>query len=293
MKIVLIDIDNLVVDDFNIRKTISAGDVNPMVKSIKEQGIIQNLVVRPAKDFGENMYSIICGSRRYRAAIKADLEELPCKLINVDDITAMGISLQENEGRLDIPPWRTIDWIGEMADKIKVKKKIRNGKRLIDELVRKSMSSRQTVNKYLKINKLPQKVKMLLKPHDERRLEENEMIKKYIPYGYIKPELTIGVAELIANNLSRLPEEQLFVHSLELSDYSYNKAKEIIDVLKKNPNKSIEEINELIVSDSNTRVKTITFEKNLYEKLKDMTVKRKKKLDELIIALIKEGLKYY
>ncbi len=293
MNLVPIDIENLVIDDYNIRKAISVGDVKPMVNSIKEQGILQNLIVRPARDLGENMYSIICGSRRYHAAIRAGLEELPCKIIDVDDLTAMGISLQENEGRLAVPAWRTIDWIGVMALKIKNEKKIRNRKRIIDELVLKSTLSRPTIKKYLKIDKLPQRVKMLLKPHDERSLEENETIKKYIPYDYIKPELTIGIAELIANNLSRFPEEQVFMQSLELSDYSYNKAKEIIDVLKKNPEKSIEEIIGLIVSDSNTRVKTITFEKFLYKRLEDMTVKRKKKLDELIIDLIKEGLKYY
>lgn len=293
LNLIYIDIDDLDIDDFNIRKAISVDDVQPMVKSVKEQGIIQNLIVRPARYLGENKYSIICGSRRYQAAIKADFKKLPCKILDVDDITAMGISLIENEGRVNIPTWRTIEWIGEMARKIESQEKIRDKAKIVEKLAEKSAYTSQTIKRYLKIDKLYPKVKILLKPHEERTLEEKEIIKKYIPYDYKKVELSIGVAELIIRNLMILSEEQLFIHSLRLSEYSYEKANEIIKELKKNPKKSIDEIEELIISDSNTRVKTIAFKRDLYEKLENMTVRRKKKLDKLIIDLIEEGLKYY
>jgi len=176
LNLIVIDIDDLVIDNFNIRKKISVDDVQPMVKSVKEQGIIQNLIVRPARHLGENKYSIICGSRRYQAAIKADFKKLPCKILDVDDITAMGLSLIENEGRVNIPTWRTIEWIGEMARKIESQEKIRDKAKIVKKLAEKSAYTSQTIKRYLKIDKLYPKVKILLKPHEERTLEEKEII---------------------------------------------------------------------------------------------------------------------
>ncbi len=238
-------------------------------------------------------YGIICGSRRYLASVKAGLKKILCRIIDVDDITAMGVSLTENEGRTDIPPWRTIEWVGRMKNKIRNEKGIRKNAKIRKILSEKSALSIGTIKKYLKIYGLPSKVKILLKKKEERTLKENEMIKKYVPYGYKKNELKVGIAELIADNLMEFEDEILFIHSIKLTEYLYEIAKEIIYKLKDDPEKSIDEIYEMVIKTSGFRERTIKLEKNLLKQIENLALKRKIFLDELIILLIKKGIKHF
>ncbi len=74
------------------------GDLDELVESIKAKGIIEPLIVRPR---GER-YEIVSGERRYRAAIKAGLREVPCIIMEVDDREAIEIALVENLHRKDL-----------------------------------------------------------------------------------------------------------------------------------------------------------------------------------------------
>ena len=288
-----IDVDDLFIDDINIRKEISVDDVQSMVKSVEELGILQNLIVRSIEEDGNIKYGIICGSRRYLASIKANKKTIPCRIIDVDDITAMGISLTENEGRVDIPSWRTIEWIGRMNIRIESDGKIKTKSKIIEKLSEKSGLTVQRIKKYLKIDKLPPKVKILIKKREERTVREREIIKKYVPYEIKKSELPLGTAELIASYLLKISEEQLFRHSLKLCEYSFEIAKKIINILKKSPEKSVDEVFELIIKKSGYLTRTIKFKKDLYTKLEDLSLERRIMLDDLIINLIELGLDSY
>lgn len=290
-----IDIEDLFIDECNIRKEIqqqSHEDLD-LVKSIKKFGVLQNLIVRPYNIEGKTKYGIVCGSRRYTAAVKARVNEIQCRVLELDDISAMGLSFTENENRRDIPRWRVIDWIFKMNDKIS--KKVSQSK-MLKALIKNSALSTRTVKRYLKIGGLPSKVKILLKKHDERTENEKDILKKYIPYGYIKCELTIGIADLIAEYLINLPEELLFEHTIDLLKYpiTTNGAGEIIKHLKDNPERSVEEIiNTIIKESSKFRTLTLKLDKSLYNRLEELCVERKIKLLDLILNLIKEGLKTY
>jgi len=72
-----------------------------LAQSIKEQGIIQPIVVRPISD---NRYEIIAGERRWRAAKRAELTDVPVIIKNVDDDAAMAMALIENIQREDLNP---------------------------------------------------------------------------------------------------------------------------------------------------------------------------------------------
>ena len=72
-----------------------------LAASIKAQGLIQPIVVRPA---GENLYEIIAGERRWRAAQKAGLEKVPAVIRVADDETALAMSLIDNIQREDLNP---------------------------------------------------------------------------------------------------------------------------------------------------------------------------------------------
>lgn len=83
------------------RTYFSDDSIAELAASIKAQGIIQPIVVRPA---GENSFEIIAGERRWRAAQKAGLEKVPAVIRDADDESALAMSLIENIQREDLNP---------------------------------------------------------------------------------------------------------------------------------------------------------------------------------------------
>lgn len=73
-----------------------------LAASIKAQGVVQPILVRPLTD--KNRYEIIAGERRWRAAQLAGLHEVPVVLRQMDDQTAMCLALIENMQREDLNP---------------------------------------------------------------------------------------------------------------------------------------------------------------------------------------------
>lgn len=86
---------------FNPRKTISDEDLMDLAGSIKEKGVIQPVVVRP---LGNGRYEIVCGERRYRAALLAGLEAIPACIRSLEDSEAEEFAITENLQRVDVSP---------------------------------------------------------------------------------------------------------------------------------------------------------------------------------------------
>lgn len=70
-------------------------------KSIKAQGVVQPIIVRPA---GANRYEIVAGERRWRASQLAGLATIPAVVRNMDERGAMAVALVENIQRADLNP---------------------------------------------------------------------------------------------------------------------------------------------------------------------------------------------
>lgn len=85
------------------RKSMSAEGLDELARSIRQQGIIQPIIVRRLPD-EENKYQIIAGERRWRAARAAGLTEVPVRIIEADDRRAMELALVENLQREDLNP---------------------------------------------------------------------------------------------------------------------------------------------------------------------------------------------
>ena len=83
------------------RRDMHTEALEELALSIKEQGIMQPIVVRPA---GQNRYEIIAGERRWRAAQIAGLAEVPAVIRDVPDEAAIAMSLIENIQREDLNP---------------------------------------------------------------------------------------------------------------------------------------------------------------------------------------------
>ncbi len=87
------------------RARMDEGALNELAQSIREQGVMQPILVRKVgqKD-GADRYEIIAGERRYRAAQMAGLDHIPALVKDVDDQTAAAMALIENMQREDLNP---------------------------------------------------------------------------------------------------------------------------------------------------------------------------------------------
>ena len=96
-----IPINEIVRNKFQPRKNFSKESLEELTSSIKEQGIIQPIVVRPSKD-SEGKYEIIAGERRWLASQNAGLHEVPVVILNVDDEKSLEFAIVENVQRQDL-----------------------------------------------------------------------------------------------------------------------------------------------------------------------------------------------
>jgi len=86
------------------RSRMDEGALNELAESIKLQGIMQPILVRPSASGGAGRYEIIAGERRFRAAQLAGLTEIPVLIKNVVDENAAVMALIENIQREDLNP---------------------------------------------------------------------------------------------------------------------------------------------------------------------------------------------
>jgi ParB family transcriptional regulator, chromosome partitioning protein len=86
---------------FNPRRDFSEEQLEELAASIRERGLVQPLVVRPAEGGGET-YEIVAGERRWRAAQLAQLHELPVVVRTLSDQESIEIAIIENVQREDL-----------------------------------------------------------------------------------------------------------------------------------------------------------------------------------------------
>jgi len=93
-------IDRITPSPFQPRRTFDEAKIEELAASIRNQGIIQPLVVRPKGDD----FELIAGERRWRAAMKAGLSRVPVVLRDASDHEALQLALVENLQREDLNP---------------------------------------------------------------------------------------------------------------------------------------------------------------------------------------------
>jgi ParB family transcriptional regulator, chromosome partitioning protein len=98
-----VSIKDLSRNQFQPRKYFNKEDLEDLTNSIKEQGVIQPIVVRPNK-FDEGKYEIIAGERRWLASQNAGLHEVPVVILDVDDVKSLEFAIVENVQRQDLNP---------------------------------------------------------------------------------------------------------------------------------------------------------------------------------------------
>jgi ParB family transcriptional regulator, chromosome partitioning protein len=96
-----VSITQLKPNPFQPRRIFNPQDLEDLTNSIREKGILQPLVVRPAPG-QTDAYQIIAGERRWRAAQRAQLHEVPVIVRDMSDVEALEIAIIENVQRADL-----------------------------------------------------------------------------------------------------------------------------------------------------------------------------------------------
>ncbi|MFN3709226.1 MAG: ParB/RepB/Spo0J family partition protein [Alishewanella aestuarii] len=136
------------------RKDMSQDALEDLANSIKAQGVIQPIVVRP---LAENRYEIIAGERRWRASQLAQLAELPCLIKDVPDEAAVAIALIENIQREDL---------NAMEEAVALQRLLTEFELTHQQVADAVGKSRAAVSNLLRLNQLNDDVKLLLEHGD-------------------------------------------------------------------------------------------------------------------------------
>ena len=96
-------IGNLSRNPYQPRQIFSEEKLEELAQSIKKNGIIQPIAVRPSKS-DKSKYEIVAGERRWLAAQRAGLHEIPVTILNLSDVESLEVAIVENIQRDDLNP---------------------------------------------------------------------------------------------------------------------------------------------------------------------------------------------
>ena len=94
---------DIVPNKYQPRKNFDEENLNDLVNSIKERGVIQPIIVRKSNT-DNSKYEIIAGERRWLAAQKAGLHDIPVVVTDADDLKSLEFAIVENVQRHDLNP---------------------------------------------------------------------------------------------------------------------------------------------------------------------------------------------
>ena len=98
-----LQISDLTPNKFQPRKIFDEENLNDLTNSIKERGILQPIIVRKSED-EKSKFEIIAGERRWLAAQRAGLHNVPVVVTEADDLKSLEFSIVENVQRHDLNP---------------------------------------------------------------------------------------------------------------------------------------------------------------------------------------------
>jgi ParB family chromosome partitioning protein len=127
--------------------------LDELAQSIKSQGIVQPILVRAIKDTSPQAYEIIAGERRWRAAQKAGLEEIPVLVRDFSDAQVRIVALIENLQREDLNPLEEARAIDGIQQSLNLSQ---------EELAQKLGKSRSALANALRLLQLPETIRYSL-----------------------------------------------------------------------------------------------------------------------------------
>src|SRR5262249_29488808 len=136
----------------NPRRIFSNTELDELVASLRERGIIQPIVARPARGVPD-AFEIIAGERRWRAAQRAGLHDVPVVIIEATDAEALQLAIIENVQRTDLNPLEEAEGYRALMDDFGNTQ---------DDLAKMVGKSRSHVANTLRLLKLPDGVRVYI-----------------------------------------------------------------------------------------------------------------------------------
>ena len=133
----------------NPRQNYSDAELDELAASIKERGIIQPIIVRSLRGANDN-YEIVAGERRWRAAQRAGLHEVPIVALEATDSEALELAIIENVQRADLNPLEEAAGYQALASEYA---------HTHDDIAKIVGKSRSHITNMLRLLKLPEPVK--------------------------------------------------------------------------------------------------------------------------------------
>ena len=180
---------DLVPNQYQPRKNFDKDSLEDLTNSIKHRGILQPIIVRQSNN-NNSKFEIIAGERRWLAAQKAGLHEVPVVITEADDLKSLEFAIVENVQRSDLNPFE----------------EAQGYKRLIDEF----NYDQEKVSKFIGKSRshITNCLRLLTLPEDVIKLIEN----KKITAGHAKILVGLDNASFVAN---KIIEKKLSVRQSE------------------------------------------------------------------------------
>lgn len=195
-------IEEIVPNRSQPRKHFDESKLQELAESIKEKGILEPLIVRRV----DQGYELIIGERRWRAAQKAGLKEVPVLVKEVEGSDALEISLIENLQREDLNPIEEAEAFKRLTEESHISQ---------EELSTRIGKDRTTIANTLRLLKLPLEIKNQLlqnritSGHARAILSlETKEKQKELCALIIKKGLSVREAEAIAKRWSERPKRR-------------------------------------------------------------------------------------
>jgi ParB family transcriptional regulator, chromosome partitioning protein len=203
------DIENVEPNHKQPRKIFDKERLQELADSIKERGILQPIIVKKTSEF---KYEIIAGERRWRAAQKALLKQVPVIIRESSGAAQLEDALIENIQREDLNP---------MEEALAYHNLIELHKYTQDQLAKKVGKNRTTITNALRLIQLPEKLR-------------NLVITRQITSGHARALLSIEDPALQMQLANRIIKEDLSVRQIESLSRAVNKPTEKV-VLAQDP----------------------------------------------------------
>jgi ParB family chromosome partitioning protein len=143
----MLAVDRLRPGKYQPRTRMDAASLAELADSIREQGVMQPILVRPV-DGGR--YEIVAGERRWRAAQQAGLREVPTLVKTIPDQSALALSLIENIQREDLNPIEEAQAYRRLSDELQMSQ---------ESIASAVGKDRATVANYVRLLRLPVEVR--------------------------------------------------------------------------------------------------------------------------------------
>ncbi len=140
-------LDSIVPSPFQPRRRIPEEELEELVKSVKEKGVLQPVLVR---EVSGGVYELVAGHRRFLAARRAGLSSIPAIVKRLSDEEALTVALIENLQRQDLNPVEEAEGYRRLVEEFGLSQ---------EEVARRVGKDRSTVANALRLLKLPREVK--------------------------------------------------------------------------------------------------------------------------------------